>query len=405
MDDRLPRAIATPAIRNEACELVGLSLSALSDLRKLDDSLYGRFVTSRATKQQPAQIAEGLRAVWADTFTTLEHLLEYSRKLTASRQPAAETPPPAVDDLDFGDFEPVEEKSFDLEASDIGELVAGLDETTARKNETERWTSALEQIAAIQYGLDSQYRDAMERLGVALEAGELTSVLGLLDDTTSSSNEAIHALVSAVYAAFVPDADRATVVPEYLTTLKRALKVRRGIAQLAATLQPHNDVLQGSDQHRHAGALAAIRDAVHAYVTSDVWRTMRAADRWELEQFDQQLREQPIAAARLTAEGLVKYLESLGAINQREVLLQHDQRILDDLREAITNARALIDLSPTTTHDLLIKACQTSLELRGRRPALEPLLDQNAQLAAGTSSPSQNEALIKRLEDVIAAAG
>ena len=405
MDDRLARAIATPAIRNEATELVGLGLSALSDLRKLDDSLYGRFVTSRALKQRPEQIAEGLRTVWTETFTTLEHLLAYTQALTATRQPKAAAPPPAIDDLDFGDFEPKEEESFDLEASDIGELVEAIDGAAASRNENERWTAVLGRISGIEYGLESQYRDARERLDVALAAGEVTSVLGLLDDMTSSANEAIHALVSTVYAAFVPDADRSAVVPEYLTTLKRALKVRRGIAQLAAALQPHNDILQGSQGARQADALEAVRMTVHAYVTSDVWRAMRAADRWELEQFDQQLRDEPLAAARLTSEGLVKYLESLGAINQREVLLLHDQRVLEDLRETVTNARALMDLSPTTTHELLIKACQTSLELRGRRPALDPLLDQNAQLATGTSSPAQNEALIKRLEDVIAAAG
>ncbi|MGE5180475.1 MAG: hypothetical protein ACM31C_00350, partial [Acidobacteriota bacterium] len=317
---------------------MGLSLSALSDLRKLDDSLYGRFVTSRATKQQPAQIAEGLRTVWTETFTTLEHLLAYARKITAARQPEPEPAAPAVDDLDFGDFEPKEEESFDLEASDIGELVAGLDDTTTRANENERWTKALGEISAIEYALEQQYKEARERLDVALAAGEVTSVLGLLDDTTSSSNEAIHALVSAVYAAFVPDTDRGTVVPEYLMTLKRALKVRRGIAQLAQALQPHNEVLQGPEARRHLDALTAIREAVHGYVTSDVWRAMRAADRWELEQFDLALRDEPLTAARLTAEGLVKYLESLGAINQREVLLQHDQHVLDELRETITNA-------------------------------------------------------------------
>jgi hypothetical protein len=201
----------------------------------------------------------------------------------------------------------------------------------------------------------------------------------------------------------VSGADPETVVPEYLTTLKRALKVRRGIADLAVALQPHNDVLLSPNPFGHTEALVALREVLHEFVSSDVWRAMRAADRWEMAQFDQQLAEQPLAAARLTADGLVKYLESLGAINQREVLVQHDQRVIDDLREAITNARALIDLSPTTTHELLLKACQTSLALRGRRAALDPLLDQNAQL--GMTSPSQNEALIKRLEDVVAAAG
>ncbi len=374
---------------------------ALADLRKLDDSLYSRFVASREHKQQPAEVTEGLRTVWDETFGSLDHLLAYCAKLTASQKAKAEAAPPP-DELDFGELEPVEEeKAFELELGDISGLVAAFDDP--EQDESARWAQALDSISGIEYGLETQYRDAMERLDVALAAGEVTSVLGLLDETTSSTNEAIHALVSVVYTAFVSNADTGTVVPEYLTTLKRALKVRRGIAQLSATLHPHNDVLQGNESPRHTDALTAIREELHDFVTSDIWRAMRAADRWELAQFDQQLHDQPLAVARLTAEGLVKYLESLGAINQREVLVQHDERVLEELREVVTNARALNDLSPSTTHELLLKACQSSLELRGRRPTLDPLLDQNAQLDAST--PSQNEALIKRLEAVIAAAG
>ena len=222
--------------------------------------------------------------------------------------------------------------------------------------------------------LRTQYRDAVARLNVALEAGQVESVLALLDDTTSSANEAIHALVSAVYAGFVPNADLMLVVPEYLTTLKRALMVRRGTAQLADMLQSHNDILQREDAAKHAQALAAILKAVDGFVHSEAWHAMRASDRWEIAQFDSQLRQATPEVAPPIAEGFVKYLESLGAINEREVLVQHDQRVLGELHETIRSARALLDVSPTMTRDLLLKACQTARALRGRRPALDRLL-------------------------------
>ncbi len=404
VDPRLLRAITSPAIRTDASELVRLGLFALADLRKLDDTLYGRFVASRQGAQKPDEVSASLRTVWSDTFHALEHLLAHCRQLTKNQR-APSQPAAGADDFDFGDFAPAEEPSFDLEAGDIGELVEGLDDQPQRESEQKRWARALEKISGIQYGLSSQYRDANERLEIAMSAGQVGTVLGLLDDMTSSANEGIHALVSSVYEAFDPEIDRTQVVPEYLTTLARALRVRRGIAQLAAALAPHNAALQSEDSIGHDTALSAIRDLVATFVASDVWRAMRAADRWELAQFDQQLREQKLAVARLTAEGLTKYLESLGAINQREVLVRHDQKILDDLRETIGSARELMDLSPTTTHELLLKACRSSLELRGRNPMLDELLDQNAKISAETSSPSQNPALVKRLEDVVATAG
>lgn len=405
MDPRLEAAIASPAIRTDATELVRLALFALADLRKLDDTLYGRFVASRTSTLAPDQIAAGLRTVWGDTFHALEHLLAHCRTLTKNQR-APSQPAAGADDFDFGDFAPAEEEpSFDLEVGDIGSLVEGLDDQPKLESEAKRWQQTLEKLGGIQYGLSSQYRDANERLEVAIQAGQHATVLGLLDDTTSSANEGIHAIVAAVYEAFLPDVDRAGIVPEYLTTLARALRVRRGISQLSAALAPHNQALQSEDSIGHETALDAIRDLVKSFVASDVWRAMRAADRWELAQFDEQLREQPVKIARLTAEGLVKYLESLGAINQREVLVRHDQRIIDDLRETITSARELMDLSPTTTHEILLKACRSSLELRGRNPMLDALLDQNAQISSDTSSPSQNPALVKRLEDVVSTAG
>jgi len=165
VDQKLLAAIASPAIRTDATELVRLALFALADLRKLDDTLYGRFVASRQTKQAPEELAASLRVVWSDTFQSLEYLLAHCRTLTKNQR-APSQPAAGADDFDFGDFGAVEEESFDLEAGDIGELVAGLDDTEAPKSEAKRWTGALEKIAGIEDGLSSQYRDANDRLEV-----------------------------------------------------------------------------------------------------------------------------------------------------------------------------------------------------------------------------------------------
>lgn len=407
MDQRLVLAIASPAIRSSASDVVQLALRALDDLRKLDETLYERFVASRSEDHDPGHASAGLHKVWNETFHALGELLAKCRELVGSQRVGRgdPTPIPTTDSLDFSDFGPAEESSFDLEAGDIGELVEGIGDAPQADSETKRWAEAIDKIGSIQYGLSSQYNEALERLDIALAAGQLPNVLGLLDDTASSASEGIHAVVSAVYEAFVPGFEGKGVVPEYLTTLSRALLVRRGIAQLATALAPHNSVLQGDAAAAHADALATVRSLVAAFVASDTWHAMRAADRWELAQFDQELREQSLGAARLTSEGLAKYLESLGTINQREVLVRHDTRVLDELREALTNARELMGLSPKTSHDLVLKACRTALELRGRNPVVDRMLEQIAHVSPETSSPSQNEALMRRLDDILANSG
>jgi hypothetical protein len=371
----------------------------------------------RSAPTDPELVIVSLRKLWDDTFRGLFLLLAYCRRLSSTRSKsqneasaaAAEaTPEPNIDDLDFSDFggpEQKEEESFDLEGSEIGDLLAGIDEAPKQSGEAERWTGVLEKVVAIESGLRTQYLDATERMNVALSAGQVGQVLALLDDTQSSSNEGIHALVSAVYEAFVPQVDAGTVVPEYLTSLKRALLVRRGIAELAMQLAPHNDVLQASDPSEYEEALAAARKLVRTFVASIVCHAMRAADRWEMVRFDRELQEGSPAAARMTVEGLTKYLESLGSINQREVLVLHDQKKLAELREAIATARELTDLSPRTAHEMLIKACHPALALRGKHPGVDQLLRALDRIDAESSSPSQNGALIERLEGVLNAAG
>jgi hypothetical protein len=401
VDPRL-KAIGTPSIQKDASELVRLALAALDELRQIDESLYGLFVAAKSQPADPAQASAKLRLLWDGAFRPLGALLGYCRRL-AGQQPSSSDEAPA--DFDFGDFSEAEEKSFDLDLGDIGDLVAGLGAAGGQRSETDRWNEVREKVGGIEYGLRTQLDDATHRRDVALGAGQTGQVLALLDDTTSSAAEGIHALVTVVYAAFVPEADPAGLVPEYLTSLKRALMVRRGISELAAKLGPFNDALQSTDVGRHAAALEGVKTSLHAFVSGDVCRAMRAADRWELVQFDHQIIDEPMAAARMTSEGLAKYLESLGAINQREVLLKHDQKVIGEIRESITNARELMEISPRTAHEMLVKACKSALALKGRHPATDPLVAKLGTLDFDATSPSQSPALLERLEQLLAASG
>jgi hypothetical protein len=403
VDPRLSAAIGTPRIQSQAGELVRLALAALDDLKQLDESLYERFVASRTTPVDPAQNAVRLQQLWDDTFGGLLELLAYCRAfegMTRSAEPVSDAPL----SFDFGDLEEgggrPAEGELDLGSSDIGDLLEGIDEHVADDDDTKQWARALEKIGSIEYGLRSQYTDAKSRFGIALAAGEINQVLGLLDDTQSSASEGVHALIAVVYETFVPDVNAATVVPGYLTALGRALLVRRGLAQLATTLGSNNDVLQGADSELHEQVLTTIRDVMQNFVASIVCRAMRAADRWQMVEFERELSSQSLAAARMTSEGLAKYLDSLRSINQREVLVLHDQRALEEMRESLSNARQLVDISPRTAQEMIDRAHQSAQRLRGRQPATDQLLVQLERYAAKLP-PGE---LLERLEAVLALA-
>lgn len=414
VDPRLQQAISAPKIQSQADELVRLALAALDHLKALDESLYERFVASRSAKADPEATAGSLRALWTDTFRGLLELLESCRRIEAD--PATKTAKPAPDEepsgpFDFGDLEggaPLEQDKLDLGANELGDLLEGIDaavtQASKQEGDSERWAKVLEKMISIEYGLRSQHNEARERMEVALEAGEISQVLGILDDLASSSSEGVHALVTAVYTAFLPDVNPASVVPGYLTSLGRALLVRRGLAELATTLGPYNEALQGADTGKHGPSLAAVKAVMRTFVGSVVCRAMRAADRWQMVEFERELAEQPLSVARLTSEGLVKYLDSLGSINQREVLLVHDQRTIEAMREALANARQLVDISPRTANDELDRAYQAAQRLRGRHPATDQLVIQLERYAPTSSNVAETVKFLERLEAVLASA-
>jgi hypothetical protein len=387
-------------------------LRALDDLRQLDESLYERFLETRNVPEDPQHAAQRMRKLWDDTFRGLRELLTYARTVLGERKQKDEVAP--ADDFDFGFDEPVasrtktgeEDDALDFGAADLGDLLSNLGDDAGDKSEADRWSIVLDKLESIEYGLSSQLDDATERFAVALGAGEMNQVLGLLDDTQSSTSEGVHAVVSAIYAEFLPDTNPATIVPGYLTSLGRALLVRRGLADLAIKLTAQNDILQKPEQaDEHEGALTSIRQQMRGFVSSVVCRAMRAADRWQMVEFEREIAGQPLSVARMTAEGLVKYIDSLASINQREVLVLHDQRTLEEMREALSTARSLLDVSAATAREMMDRAYQAAQRLRGRHPHTDQLIIQLERYAPTSSAPAETTSFLERLEAVLAAGG
>ncbi|HEY5923733.1 MAG TPA: hypothetical protein VIV11_18755 [Kofleriaceae bacterium] len=403
MDSRLQRAIGTPKIQQQAGELVDRSLRALEDLRQLDENLYERFLETRKSPEGPHAAANRIRKLWDETFRGLLGLLDFCKTLTGEA-PAVSEASDAFDFGDFGESAPVASKDqLELGSVDFGELLAGLDDR--EQSDTERWKPVVDKVSSIEYGLRAQYNEASERREVALSTGEMNRVLGLLDDTTSAASEGVHALVAAVFEAFLPDVSPTSVVPGYLTTLGRALLVRRGLADLSLKLAPHNDILQSTHTDEHQHALTAARTTMRQFVGSVVCRAMRAADRWQMVEFERELSGQPLSVARMTSEGLVKYVESLSSVNQREVLVLHDQRTIEEMRDAIASARQLVDLSPRAARAEMERAYQAAMRLRGRHATTDTLIIQLERYSSATTGSHDAAKFLERLEAVLSATG
>ena len=73
--------------------------------------------------------------------------------------------------------------------------------------------------------------------------------------------------------------------------------------------------------------------------------------------------------------------------------------------DGLTNARELMEISPRTAHEMLVKACRAALALRGRQSGTDAMLVKLATIDLAASSPSQSPALLERLEQLLAASG
>ncbi len=372
-DPRLVQAVRDPSIRTLASGLVQHALEALGDLSRLDESLYERFMEGGGRVADDAAPEALLRRLGTMTFRGARGLIAFVTRLRP-KETAEEDPSSNEFDFDFGEgggspsgMMAAAAPDLDFGLDDIENALDNIDEHTKVDEET-RWKELLEKISSIEYGLRSQVGELDARLDNAFAQRQVAQALESLDDTRTSVSEGIFALLAHVYEAFLPEVDPTTVAPGHLTSLQRALLVRRGLTDLTRAVQPLNEQLQSdkSSTRRKEAALAGIREAVSAFVNGDVFKSMRPADRWELTKFNREQSTFTGAALNFSAEGLAKYLESLGSVSRREVLITHDQRALEELRETLAAARPLSEINMRVAAGMVKKALVLADALYGR---------------------------------------
>jgi hypothetical protein len=385
-------SIRDPKIAATAGEAVRLAQAALVDLEGLDESLYHRFKDSEGELGEDTGAVITVRALLNGTFKGLRALLAFCRQLRPQVDVTA-----VEGEADFGDLEAMaskpEEDDLALGLGDIGALLDGIDEHE-REPEPKRFAALQQKLSSIEYGLSSQLAELEGRVKLSLNVREVSQAIEAIDDTQGATSQGVFAVLSAVCEAFAPGIDSASLAPGHLTTLQRALLVRRGLADLGRSLMaPHERLQREQDPEQAKAALLGVRQALSKFLAGEPFAMMRPADRWQLAHFDRTMSEQSVSAARLTSEGLSKYLESLSSINQREVLVLHDRRAATDLREAKAAAEQLAIIEPR----LALESTQTALE------SAMALYGHSAPLDEAILALPERMASVERLKETFAA--
>jgi len=413
-DVRLVQAVHDPTVRAHVSTIASLTLTALSDLSRLDESLYVRFMEGGGKVVDEAAPRALLSRLAAVTFRGVRSLLAYLPRVGfAGAESRQSSGPPSDFDFDVGDFgagdgNDLRASSTQIEAAEALDSLSDIDIDGAlegfgegqEQDEATRWKELKDKLSAVDYGLRSQLGEFDRRFEDAIEAKQVAQALEALDDTRASIGEGLFAIVVAIYQTFAPQVDPSTVAPGYLSSLESALLVRRGVADLSRSVERDNAKLQDPATSRDEANAAydRLRQTLEAFLATPVFRAMRPADRWELTKFHRTLAGQTPGEGKLTGEGFAKYLESLRAVNRREVLQAHDERTMAEVRELLSNARALVTVNLGMSAGMVRQAVVLADRLYGRSAGNDDLLRAVKGAQPALTTEGEVEATLSTLE-------
>ncbi len=440
--EQLRAAISDSRIRKKASTLIKLSTEAVDDLSQLDERIYQHHGEDAAKLSNARTAAPALEALASDILQGVRileaHLQEHAKQPEVSETESGDaadlefnfdfetgvevSPETTVVDEDFGDDFGDDFGGFD-ELGSFGELesdapakepsIADLDLEGAFemlgapepvKTCLERWRSLLGELESFAYALGSQIRDFDERFAHALKDGRFEQALRELNDVGRSVTDGVFALMTAIYEAYLDDVDRDGVLPGHKSTLARALAVRRGLTDFRHVIHSANAILQSNVAGESAQdeAFAEILGELERFVDGDVFGVMRPADRLELKSFLGVISGKSRSEARFDCEGLDKYLDSLAAVSQRDVLIKHDADQKRDIRELLEAVKPLLEISPHGALDMIAEAFRNANALYGVREALDRVLvDWQAMTADARSNPAEAAAMSQKLDGLI----
>ena len=402
-------SIPDATIRNAVQKVIEYSTSAIEQLARLDDKIYAHYDSEGNLLQDPKKADGLLRKLANDVLIGVRRLDTHLSSRQDAEASSSDKGDVDVDvdfdfDFDFGsESESPEKDDIDLGELDLDGAFDMLSESYDQSCQ-ERWQALDSELQSLSYALRSQLRDFDDRFDSALKSERYLQALRELNDVGSSLTDGVFALMTSVYKSFLDEVDIDGLIPGHKNTLARALLVRRGLADLRRVVSQKNIQVQApeTDDQSRDEAFASILGELGLFIWGEVFRIMRPADRVEFKKFQGNLEGKTAHAARFDCEGLDKYLSSLMAVSQRDVLIKHDRDESHEIAGLLEAANPLIDISPHGALAMLAEAFKKADSLFGLRDPLDGLLGEWREMShADRSDPAKASRMGQRLEPLV----
>jgi len=403
-------AIRDPGARAQVEVLVERCLGATDDLRKIDETIYNLYVESGEDLSHMFNAGAVYLALADQALAGARRLEAHLQQLRAQSPVVAQGKEGELDlDFDlFGEVPAAAEGAGDIAIKD-DDIEVALDVLAPKRARSgpEKLAVVMREAEAVGYGLHAQLGEFDQRFAEVCRRESLGQVLRELDDIRNALTDGILALMSTICETYIGPVDRSLLLPGHRSALEKALLVRRGMAELRRKINACNVRIQDTALERSIREFAFenLTKLLVEFMGSEVFVAMRPADRWELSKFNLEIRGQELGAARLSCEGMAKYLDSLVAINQRDVLMQHDRDLARQVRELLEAAAPLISVSPRVAAQLVKDAFEQADALFGRHDSLDALLMAWRNNPPDMDVVAQIQAAIDKLSDRVRGVG
>ncbi len=309
----------------------------------------------------------------AEQFLELVKLIQKLTSDLAQKFPHEESSEPAFD-----------EDAWDLEF----DLVDTARDDEAPKNEPKPTVETAEkQLSdsswALGSMLDTKLLEFADRLEFALNASDTWVLLEELDDYSHKFLKATLALYFSLLGIFSNES-RGALLPEYTSSVEVAIDLRREVTDLTANVDRFNGAIAKRSGADCIPYVVALSEHLARFCQRPAYRNLRTQDKREFINFRRDLYTIRHVGGgsintnklRLTVEGFSKFLESLHAINLREVLVLHDKQILQEIQTVtLPNLLKLFQEDEIAAAPSFVAIMEKLSTIYGRDPELDTLIN------------------------------
>ena len=240
--------------------------------------------------------------------------------------------------------------------------------------------TAAEQVADAAHAFGHMLRGRIVQFGDRLQHATAQTdswpLLAELDDNKHRLTKCVQAVMFGVLGVFGEDARREEILPDYRSAVSEAVQLRSALADLSFHVNRFNVAIGKATAGETVPLVVALADRLSRFSGRPEYRTLRAEDKKAVIDFRRALHDLrhrkdgvPMSGLRLAVEGFSKFLESMQAINHREVLVIHDRQ---RLQEALDQLEVATDIDDDTAAVHLLEDVINSLAVvSGRNPDLD----------------------------------